>query len=117
LYYGCCEPMDRKIDILQKRFKNLRKVSITPWADPERAAEAMGRDLVMAAKPNPALVSSQRFNPQPVEAEMVRYMEACKRHGTPCEFVLKDISTIANQPETLTQWAETVNAVVDRYYA
>jgi len=117
LYYGCCEPMDLKIDILRKRFANLRKVSITPWANPERAAEAMGKDLVMAAKPNPANVCSATFNPGPVEEEIVGYLEACQRHGTPCEFVLKDISTIANNPDTLTQWAATVKGVVDRYYA
>lgn len=116
LYYGCCEPMDRKIDILRKRFKNLRKVSITPWADPERAAAAMGKDLVMAAKPNPALVSSARFNPKPVEDEIARYLEACKRHGTTCEFVLKDISTVANNPDNLTQWCRTVSSTIDRYY-
>ena len=117
LYYGCCEPMDLKIDILRKRFKNLRKVSITPWANPERAAEAMGKELVMAAKPNPAFVCSATFNPAPVEEEISGYLEACQRHGTPCEFVLKDISTIANNPDTLTQWAATVKGVVDRYYA
>ena len=117
LYYGCCEPMDLKIDILRKRFKNLRKVSITPWANPERAAEAMGKDLVMAAKPNPANVCSATFNPGPVEEEIVGYLEACQRHGTPCEFVLKDISTIANNPDTLTQWAATVKDMVDKYYA
>jgi hypothetical protein len=116
VYYGCCEPMDSKIDILRKRFKNLRKVSITPWADPERAARNMGPGLVMAAKPNPAFVSSPTFNPGPVEAEMVRYIEACRRHGTTCEFVLKDISTIANNPRNLTLWAETVTRVIDRYY-
>lgn len=116
LYYGCCEPMDGKIDILRKRFKNLRKVSITPWANPQRAAEAMGTDLVMAAKPNPAFVSSKTFNPAPVEAEMVGYMAACKQHGTPCEFVLKDISTIANNPDTLTQWVKTASQVIDRYF-
>ncbi len=117
LYYGCCEPMDLKIDILRKRFKNLRKVSITPWANPERAAEAMGKDLVMAAKPNPANVSSRTFNPTIVEEEIAGYLDACQGHGTPCEFVLKDISTIANNPDTLTQWAATVKGVVDRYYA
>jgi len=116
LYYGCCEPMDLKIDILRKRFSNLRKVSITPWADPERAAQAMGKDLVMAAKPNPANVSSSTFNPAPVVEEMTGYLEACKRHGTPCEFVLKDISTIANNPDTLTQWLRTAEEVVDRYF-
>jgi hypothetical protein len=116
LYYGCCEPMDRKIDILRKRFKNLRKISITPWADPERAAENMGRDFVMAAKPNPAFVASSKFNPEPVKQEIERYCEACKKNGTTLEFVLKDISTVSNNPANLTQWAETVNSVIDKYY-
>lgn len=116
LYYGCCEPMDSKIDILRKRFKNLRKVSITPWADPERAARNMGRDLVLAAKPNPAFVSSPKFNPVPVEQEIAKYLDACRRYGTVCEFVLKDISTIANNPDNLTKWAATVNRVVDRHW-
>ena len=116
LYYGCCEPMDTKIDILRKRFKNLRKISITPWADPEVAARNIGRDFVLAGKPNPAFVNSPTFAPEPVEEEMKRYLEACKKYGTTCEFVIKDISTIANRPENLTQWAETVTKVIDRYY-
>ncbi len=117
LYYGCCEPMDRKIDILRKRFKNLRKISITPWADAQRAAENIGRDYVMAAKPNPAFVATPRFNPAPVEAEIARYCIASREHGTTLEFVLKDISTIANNPENLTQWAATVSATIDQYYS
>lgn len=116
LYYGCCEPLDRKIDLLRRRFENLRKISITPWADPETAAAAMGRDFVLAAKPNPAYVASATFNPEPVEQEITRYLEACRRHGTTCEFVLKDISTIAGNPATLTRWAQTVQAGIDRYY-
>lgn len=117
LYYGCCEPMDSKIAILRRRFRNLRKISVTPWADPERAAGEIGRDYVLAAKPNPAFVSSPTFDPIPVEKEITAYLEACRRHGTTCEFVLKDISTIANRSENLTQWAATVKAVIDRYYA
>jgi hypothetical protein len=117
LYYGCCEPMDLKIDILRKRFKNLRKISITPWADPQRAARNMGGDYVMAAKPNPAFVAMPEFNPHPVEQEITSYCEACREQGTPVEFVLKDISTIANNPANLTQWAATVQAVIDQYYS
>lgn len=71
----------------------------------------------MAAKPNPAHVSSKTFNPKSVEEEMAGYLEACKQHGTPCEFVLKDISTIANQPETLTKWVDTASKVIDRYFS
>ncbi len=116
VYYGCCEPMDKKVDILRKRFKNLRKISITPWADAETAARNIGRDYVLAAKPNPAFVARPVFNPEPVKQEIARYCEACQRHGTTLEFVLKDISTIANNVENLTQWSATVNDVIDRYY-
>jgi hypothetical protein len=116
LYYGCCEPMDRKVDLLRRRFRNLRKVSITPWADPQRAAENIGTDYVLAAKPNPAFVAMPQFVPGPVEEEITRYCEAGKAHGTTLEFVLKDISTIANRPENLTKWAATVEAAIDKYY-
>lgn len=116
LYYGCCEPMDTKIHILRKRLPNLRKVSITPWADPRRAAETIGADYVMAAKPNPAFVAGATFHPEPVEKEIDAYCAAARDNNTTLEFVIKDISTIANNPTTLTRWAETVNGVLDRYY-
>ena len=116
LYYGCCEPLDTKIDILRKRFKNLRKISVTPWADPDVAARNIGSDFVLAGKPNPAFVNSPTFDPKPVEQEIKRYLDACKRHGTTCEFVIKDISTIANNPNNLSRWADTVKSVVDQYY-
>lgn len=116
LYYGCCEPLDSKIDLLRKRFENLRKISITPWANADRAADAIGSDYVLAAKPNPAFVNSPDFDPKPVAEEVDRYLAACRRNGTTTELVLKDISTIANRPENLTEWAETVATVIDRYY-
>jgi len=116
LYYGCCEPLDTKIDLLRKRFKNLRKISITPWADPEMAARNIGSDYVLSAKPNPSFVSSPNFDPKPVEQEIKQYLDSCKRYGTTCEFVLKDISTIANNPNNLTQWANTVAKILDQYY-
>ena len=116
LYYGCCERLDQKIDHLRRRFGNLRKVSITPWADPDAAAAAIGGDYVLAAKPNPAFVAQATFDAEPVEREIRRYLEACRRHGTTCEFVLKDISTIAGNPATLTRWSETVGSVIDRYF-
>ena len=114
-YYGCCEPLHNKIDKL-RRFKNLRRISITAWADVDSAAEQIGKDFVLSYKPNPAFVADQTFDPAPVEAEITKVMEACKRNETPCEFILKDISTTANNYTNLTQWVNTVNAVIDRYF-
>ena len=116
LYYGCCEPMDRKIDILAKRFPNLRKVSITPWANPENGAQNIGDRFVMAAKNNPALVAMPKFNPEPAKEEIRRYCRACQENKTPLEFVLKDISTISNNPQNLIDWAKCARETIDEFY-
>ena len=72
---------------------------------------------MLAAKPNPAFVATPEFVPGPVEKEIADYCEVCVEHGTTLEFVLKDVSTIANNPQNLTQWAATVEGVIDKYYA
>lgn len=114
-YYGCCEPLHDMIDML-RRFPNLRRISITPWADVDMAAERIGSDYVLSYKPNPAYVAERSFDPAPVIAETKRVLEACRRNGTPCEFILKDISSVSNNPDNLTQWVNTVNSVIDRYF-
>lgn len=114
-YYGCCEPLHNKLDQIRD-INNLHKVSITPWANVDEAAEIMGKDFVLSYKPNPAFVANKTFDPAPVEEEITRVLEACKRNSTPCEFVLKDISTIANRWENLMEWNNTVQKVIDRYF-
>lgn len=114
-YYGCCEPLDKKIDILRE-FTNLRRISITPWADADVAADAMGDKYVLSAKSNPAYVSQPVFDPQPVIEETKKILLGCKRNNTPCEFILKDISTINRNQNHLTQWVKTVSDTIDRYW-
>ena len=59
---GSCEPLDNKIEIV-KKIPNLRKISITPWANINRAAEAVGESYVISAKPNPANLPFAEKNP------------------------------------------------------
>ncbi|MCL2664731.1 MAG: hypothetical protein FWE82_03890, partial [Defluviitaleaceae bacterium] len=37
--YGCCEDMTRRIPILKRELKNLRRVTVTPWADARGCAQ------------------------------------------------------------------------------
>ena len=113
VYYGCCEPLDKKIDILRK-IKNLRKISITPWADINIAAEAIGKDYVIAAKPNPANVSTG-FDENVIRKELKSIVDAVKRNGCSCDIVLKDISTVAGKPEHMIKWIEIAMEVVNDY--
>ncbi|MCR4578501.1 MAG: hypothetical protein K5784_11415 [Clostridiales bacterium] len=115
-YYGCCEPLHDQIPNLRKRFKNLRRISITPWADPDVAADNIGRDYVLSYKPNPAFVSRGALDEEAARKEIRRVILACNRNGTPFEFVLKDISTVNGRSEVLSEWVGMVNSEIDRYW-
>ena len=114
VYYGCCEPLDKKMDIV-KKIPNLRKISVTPWADVNVAAEAIGGNYVLASKPNPASVAFGRLDPDLLRKEIRTILDACKRNGSPCDLVLKDISTCNGRPENIFEWERTVMEMVKDY--
>lgn len=112
--YGCCEPLHRKIDII-KKIKTVRCISVSPWADPHVAAGAMGRDYVMARKPNPAFLAGDAFDPGPVKAELTGTLRACAANGTPVEFILKDLTTIRGDADRLSRWNELAVSVIENF--
>jgi len=115
-YYGCCEPLHNKISFLRKRFQNLRRISITPWADVDTAADQIGGDYVLSYKCNPAYVAAGVLAEEPARAEVERVLKACSRNHTPCEFILKDISTVSGRAEVLGEWVKLVNETIDRFW-
>jgi len=110
-YYGCCEPLDGKIDII-RGVPNVRKISMSPWVDEERGAERIGRDFVFSRKPNPAFLARHPWDPAAVEEDLRETLQACARHGCPVELILKDISTVTYQPQRLWEWADVAMRVV-----
>ena len=115
VYYGCCEALDHKIQLL-KTIPNLRKIGVSPWASIEACAEQIGGDYVFAHKPNPAHVSGT-FNEDATRKEITHVIETCHKYGCPYEFVIKDISTVTYKPQNLSMWAKTVKEVIDGYYS
>ena len=113
-YYGCCEPLDKKVDILRS-IRNLRKVGVSPWADVDVMARQLKGDYVYSRKPNPAFVAV-RTDPEQIRRETEAAVKACLTHGCPCDITLKDISTVNHRPENLIVWAQTVSDVLDQYY-
>ncbi len=114
VYYGCCEPLDRKIDIVSK-IPNLRKISITPWADVNVAAEAIGDRYVLSSKPNPSSVVVPVLDKDNLRKEIGTILDACRRNNCSCDIVLKDISTCHNRPENIFEWEQTVMEMVRNY--
>lgn len=114
-YYGCCEPLNDRIDVLKKTYKNLRKIGVSPWANVESSAEQIGGDFVLSRKPNPAHVA-ESTDPEVVRKEISETARLCLKYGCPCDITLKDISTVSDKPGNLILWAQTASAVLDEYY-
>jgi hypothetical protein len=111
-YYGCCDVLDRKIDLV-RQIPNVRKISISPWSNVERSADAIGGDYVMSRKPNPALFAMDGWEPDAAERELRASVEACRRSGTPIELILKDVSTIRGRRDRLEAWVAIAMKVAE----
>ena len=110
-YYGCCEPLHTKIDIVEE-IPNLRKISISPWADIDIAAEIIQRKYVLSAKPSPSHVASAYMDIQVIQQELTHLNEACSKNNCSYELILKDISTIGHNPRNLVNWEKCAMAIV-----
>ena len=111
VYYGCCDPLDGKMNEV-RMIPNVRKVSMSPWANEERGAADIGRDFVYSRKPSPALLAFDTFEPERVRQDLQTTRGICEKHGCPLEIILKDISTVRYEPERLSQWAGVAMQVV-----
>lgn len=114
VYYGCCEPLDKKIDIVEK-IPNLRKIGVTPWANVDLATEIIGKRYVVSSKPNPAAVGVAVLDKDALKKEIKAILDACKRNNCSCDITLKDISTCNNRPENIFEWEQTVMELVQNY--
>ena len=112
VYYGCCEPLHHKIDLVRK-IRNVRKISVSPWADKEIAAANIHGDYVFSAKPNPAHVAMGSFDADLIRKDLTETVAICRRHNTPCELILKDVSTVCNDPRRLSKWEKIAMEVVE----
>lgn len=112
-YYGCCEPLDKKIDIL-RRISNLRKISVSPWCDLERLISEIGSDYVISRKPNPAILAETDWDPARARDEIRQVLE---KAGGKChiEFVIKDISTVRHDPQRLWEWSRIAMEEVESF--
>lgn len=111
MYYGCCEPLHDRIHLIRK-IKNVRKISVSPWANIDVAAEQIGGDYVFSCKINPAFIANG-FEREAIADQFSRALTATRRNGTPAEFILKDVSTVGSHLERLDMWAALAARMVD----
>jgi len=111
--YGCCEPYTNKFDMLKRNIPRLRRVSVSPWCDLEKAAEALEDKYIFSWKPNPAMIVG-KFDPQRIRAYVRRTLDVAK--DCVLEIIHKDTVTIENDPQRMITWSRIVREEIDRTF-
>jgi hypothetical protein len=108
--YGCCEDLTRKLDDVLA-IPNIRRVSISPFADVDACAERLQDECIFSWKPHPAhLVGA--FQPERIRRYIRHALEAAG--GCVLEMILKDTHTCDNRPERFDQWTRIAREEVLR---
>lgn len=100
--YGCCESLNQKFDVV-KKIPQLRRVSVSPWTDPAKAAAALEDKYIISWKPNPAQLVGG-YNTDMLRKEIKRTLEVTK--GCIVEMILKDTHTVEYHPERINEWVD-----------
>ena len=100
-FYGCCEDLTRKIDLILT-IPNLRKFVCSPWTNLEKLAPAVaGRCCIEWRQKATDVV----FAPDmaPVREHLARGLNIAR--GLPIQIVLQELETVAGRPQRLAEWA------------
>ena len=100
--YGCCEPIDVRWHVV-KQIPNLRRVSVSPWADRAKMAEYLGDRYILSMKPRPSDLAMTTVDKERIRAELreaLRITRDCR-----VEVMMKDNHTIRNDPGRVVWWA------------
>lgn len=108
--YGCCEPLDKRFDII-KRVKNLRRVSVSYWADKEIMAEKLGRNYIYSLKPSPTDIAVPNPDFDRIRKTTREYLQIAKNNHL--ELMMKDNHTLGNNPENVVNWVKIVREEIE----
>lgn len=101
--YGCCEPLDKRWDII-KNTRGLRRVSVSPWADLADMADKLGDQYIYSMKPHPVDVAVPSMDEEHVRnglREALQITRNCR-----VEIIMKDNHTIGNNPQNVIRWCQ-----------
>jgi hypothetical protein len=112
-YYGCCEPLHKKVNIL-KKIPNLRKISMSPWVNENEAIDSVGSSYVYSYKPSPAIFATD-WEPDRIRKGLSDFLKRARNRGCIVEIILKDISTVQYKPHHLWEWAVIAAEVAENF--
>jgi hypothetical protein len=109
--YGCCEDLTRKLDDVFS-IPNMRRISISPFADVQACAPRLKGDYIFSWKPHPAHLVGD-FDEEHIRAYLAHTLELATQHGNVLEIVLKDTHTCEGHPERFDQWTQICRRLIE----
>ena len=103
--YGCCEPLETRWQVVRE-VPRLRRVTVSPWSDPDVMAEALGKDYVYCGKVNPAYMAGENMIEDAARREIRNSFMASKKNGCPCEIMLRDVLTLSGNADNAINWVK-----------
>jgi len=102
--YGCCDDLTLKIaDVLKA--PNMRRISISPYADVDRCAPQLGSRCIFSWKPRPTDLVGE-FHPEGIRKYIRHTLEVAAEHHCVLEMILKDTHTCEGHIERFDAWCK-----------
>jgi len=109
--YGCCEVLNLRWEHI-KKVPNLRRISVSPWANMPDMAENLGRNYIYSRKQNPTPVCTS-FDEALIRKELRDTLDAAG--DCVLEIIMKDTTTVSNEPKRIGRWVEIAMEEIDRF--
>lgn len=101
--YGCCEPLEKRWEYVQK-IPNLRRVSVSPWANAPEMADLLQNRYIYSHKPNPAYLAVPHMDEELIRKSIRNIINVAK--DCVLEFIMKDNNTLGGNPNNAYRWVE-----------
>ena len=111
--YGCCEKMQQRFEKV-RTLPNLRRVSVSPWADKLELGEMMGGDYLYAWKLNPSVLARDKASTDAIRADIEPFIGPRRGFGCRLELVMKDNHTLCRNPQNVKTWVCTAKEIVNQ---
>ena len=116
LSYGCCERVDNLFEDYLSKWKNLRKLSVSPFNDERKVGDYLrGTNIVYYSKPRAEYVT----NPGPLDEDALRkYFKGVCEAASGCLFEIaqREVGTIFGDYERGKRYVQIARECVSEYW-
>jgi hypothetical protein len=109
VYYGCCEPVHDRLEMIIDAMPNLRSVSVSPWSDFDIVAGLLGDRYVFSRKPDPVPISGPAPHWDRAEADLWRTYHSARDCNV--EILFRDVYDVGGDRSRLARWVELARSV------